>query len=62
MQSFNGKCKAECLNALWYMSLDDALTKTEDWPRDYNEFRPHSASGSKVPVSLMNGSSASPPP
>ncbi|TAX63552.1 hypothetical protein ELI00_37030 [Rhizobium ruizarguesonis] len=27
----------------------------------YNEFRPHSAIGNKVPISLMNGSSAPPP-
>lgn len=26
----------------------------------YNEFRPHSAIGKKVPISLMNGSSAPP--
>lgn len=58
IESFNGKFRAECLNTHWFMSLDDARTKLEDWRRDYNEFRPHSAIGNKVPVSLMNGSSA----
>ncbi|MHC2303248.1 transposase InsO family protein [Rhizobium mongolense] len=58
IESFNGKFRAECLNAHWFMSLDDARTKMEDWRRDYNEFRPHSAIGNKVPISLMNGSSA----
>ncbi|MVA51275.1 transposase, partial [Agrobacterium vitis] len=52
---------AECLNAHWFMSLDDARAKMEDWRRDYNEFRPHSAIGNKVPISLMNGSSAPTP-
>lgn len=33
--------------------LDDARAKMEDWRRDYNEFRPHSAIGNKVPISLM---------
>lgn len=58
IESFNGKFRAECLNAHWFMSLDDARAKMEDWRRDYNEFRPHSAIGNKVPISLMNGSSA----
>ena len=37
--SFNGKFRAECLNAHWFMSLDDAGAKMEKWRRDYNEFR-----------------------
>ncbi|ACM37880.1 IS3 family transposase [Allorhizobium ampelinum S4] len=61
IESFNGKFRAECLNAHWFMSLDDARAKMEDWRRDYNEFRPHSAIGNKVPISLMNGSPAPPP-
>jgi len=61
LESFNGKFRAECLNAHWFMTLDDARAKMEDWRRDYNEFRPHSAIGNKVPISLMNGSSAPPP-
>jgi len=27
----------------WFMSLEDARDKIERWRRDYNEFRPHSA-------------------
>ena len=61
IESFNGKFRAECLNAHWFMSLDDARVKMEDWRTDYNEFRPHSAIGNRVPISLMNGSSAPPP-
>jgi putative transposase len=61
IESFNGKFRAECLNAHWFMSLDDAREKMETWRRDYNEFRPHSAIGNKVPISLLNGSSALPP-
>jgi hypothetical protein len=28
-----------CLNAHWFMSLDDAVRKCEAWRRDYNEVR-----------------------
>jgi putative transposase len=58
IESFNGKFRAECLNAHWFMSLDDAQRKCEDWRRDYNEERPHSAIGNKVPIELVNRSGA----
>jgi hypothetical protein len=35
--AFNGKLRAECLNAHWFLSLDDAVRKCEAWRRDYNE-------------------------
>jgi putative transposase len=50
IESFNGKFRAECLNAHWFMSLDDARRKCEAWRRGYNEERPHSAIGNKVPI------------
>jgi putative transposase len=62
IESFNGKFRAECLNAHWFMSLDDARQKMEEWRRDYNEVRPHSAIGYKPPASLINSSSALSPP
>jgi putative transposase len=43
IESLNGKFRAECLNANWFMSLDEARRKCEAWRRDYNEVRPHSA-------------------
>jgi putative transposase len=58
IESFNGKLRAECLNAHWFMSLDDARTKMEAWRRDYNEVRPHSALGHKPPIELMKRSGA----
>ena len=36
IESFNGKLRSECLNAHWFLSLDDAQQKMEDWRRDYN--------------------------
>lgn len=56
IESFNGKFRAECLNTHRFMSLDHARTKMEDWRRDYNEVRPHSAIGNNPPIALMNGS------
>ena len=62
IESFNGKFRAECLNQHRFLSLDDARQKMEEWRRDYNEVRPHSAIGNKPPISLMNASGASGPP
>lgn len=58
IESFNGKFRAECLNAHWFMGLDDAREKLEDWRQDYNNVRPHSSIGNKVPSELMKCSPA----
>lgn len=62
IESFNGKFRTECLNAHWFLTLDDARAKVEEWRKDYNTVRPHSAIGNKPPISLMNGSSAATAP
>jgi putative transposase len=63
IEAFNGRLRAECLNAHWFLSLDDAREKLEVWRRHYNEQRPHGAIGYKVPISLQNhGDVSSPPP
>jgi len=41
IESFNGKFRAECLNAHWFMSLDDARRKCEAWRRDYKRASQH---------------------
>jgi len=61
IESFDGKFRAECLNAHWFMSLDDARAKLEAWRKDYNEVRPHSAIGNKPPIALMHGSKTASP-
>jgi len=43
VESFNGRLRQECLNANWFLSLDDAKTKIDAWRTYYNESRPHSA-------------------
>jgi len=43
VESFNGRLREECLNAHWFLSLEDARTKIGAWRTFYNEARPHSA-------------------
>jgi putative transposase len=52
IESLNGKFRAECLNANWFLSLDEARRKCEAWRRDYNQVRPHSAIANRVPEEL----------
>jgi putative transposase len=40
-ESFNGRVRAECLNATWFLSLADARLKCEAWRRDYNSASEH---------------------
>jgi putative transposase len=48
IEAFNGRLRAECLSAHWFLSLADAREKLEAWRRYYNEERPHGAIGYKV--------------
>ncbi len=62
IEAFNGRFRAECLNAHWFLTLADAAEKLEHWRRYYNEERPHSAIGHKAPITLLvPGGAASPP-
>ena len=49
IEAFNGRFRAECLNAHWFLTLADAREKLEDWRKYYNEDRPHGAIGNKPP-------------
>jgi putative transposase len=49
IESFNGKCRDECLNMHWFASLAEARGVIERWRIDYNEVRPHSSLGGKTP-------------
>ena len=54
IEAFNGRFPAECLNAHWFLTLDDARSKMEDWRKYYNEVRPHGAIGNKPPITLQD--------
>jgi len=62
IESLNGKFRAECLNAHWFMNLADARRKCESWRVEYNNLRPHSAIGYEVPATLMMSSGPCSPP
>ena len=49
-ESFIGRLRDECLNTNWFMNLKHARDIIEDWRRDYNEVRPHSALNNMAPV------------
>jgi putative transposase len=57
IESFNARFRLECLNEHWFMSLEDAREKTEEWRRDYNQSRPHSSLGNVPPeeYAALNG-------
>ena len=54
IEAFNERFRAECLNAHWFLTLDDARSKMEDWRKYYNEVRPHGAIGNKPPITLQD--------
>lgn len=63
VESFNGRLRAECLNANWFHNLMDARAKIRAWHEEYNGERPHSSLGYRTPnefaaiwkSSVMNG-------
>ncbi len=60
IESFNGKFRDECLNDNWFISLEDARRTIEDWRRDYNEDRPHSALDYMTPAEFAAKSAQAP--
>ncbi len=62
IEAFNGRFRAECFNAHWFLSLADAQEKVETCRRYYNEERPHGAIGNRRPILLHNHVGATSPP
>ena len=50
IESFNGRLRDELLNSWRFDSLLEARVIIEDWRRDYNLNRPHSAHGQLTPT------------
>ena len=53
VESFNGKFSAECLNASWFLSLEDARPKCEAWRSDYNEVQPRISIDQKASINKV---------
>ena len=50
IESFNGRLRDELLNETLFSSLAQARVVLEEWRRDYNTERPHSALGNLTPI------------
>jgi putative transposase len=50
IEAFNGRFRQECLNENWFLSLEDAREKVEDWREEYNKRRPHGALNNLSPI------------
>jgi len=50
IESFNGKLRDELLNREVFYTLKEVEVVTEQWRREYNQFRPHSALGYRPPA------------
>ena len=53
IESFNGRLRQECLDQSWFVSIEDAQKKIEDWRIDYNENRPHSSLENQAPNAFL---------
>jgi len=53
VESFNGSFRDECLNAHWFLSLEDAQEKIESWRKEYNGYRPHSSLDNLTPMEFV---------
>ncbi len=50
VESFNSKLRDELLNAEVFTTMTEARILIEQWRREYNEVRPHSALGYRPPA------------
>ena len=53
VESFNGSFRDECLNAHWFLSLEDATEKIESWRNEYNQYLPHSSLDDMTPAEYV---------
>ncbi|EBR9943378.1 IS3 family transposase [Salmonella enterica subsp. enterica serovar Krefeld] len=53
IESFNGSLRDECLNIHWFLSLEDAQEKPDNWRREYNHERTHSSLNDMTPAEFI---------
>lgn len=51
--SFNGSLRDECLNIYWFLSLEDAQDKLDNWRGEYNHERTHSSLNDMTPAEFI---------
>jgi putative transposase len=52
IKAFNGRFRAVCLNAGWFLSMAVARERIDTWRLDCYEKRPHTALGNLTPRAL----------
>jgi len=52
IESFHGRFRDECLNREWFTTGHEATIVIEQWRKDYNTQRPHSALGYRTPAQM----------
>ena len=50
IEAFNGRVRQECLDQQWFFSLEEARNCLEEWRKDYNTVRPHTALDNQTPA------------
>ncbi|MGE6096204.1 transposase [Klebsiella pneumoniae] len=53
IESLNGSLRDECLNIHWFLSLEDAQDKLDNWRREYNHERTHSSLNDMTPAEFI---------
>ncbi len=53
IESFNGSLRDEYLNIHWFLSLEDAQEKPDNWRREYNHERTHSSLNDMTPAEFI---------
>jgi putative transposase len=53
IESFNGSLRDECLNIHWFLSLEDAQEKLDNWRKEYNHERTHSSLNDMTPAEFI---------
>jgi putative transposase len=52
IERFNKSFREEVLDANLFYTLSEAQEAAEEWPKDYNEYRPHESLG-KLPPAVL---------
>ena len=53
IESSYGSLRDECLNIHWFLSLEDAQDKLDNWRREYNHERTHSSLNDMTPAEFI---------
>jgi putative transposase len=50
IEAFDKRFREKCLNESWFLSLEDAREKVEEWRQHYNREGPHGSLGNVPPL------------